>query len=110
MKITLSSSDWLTLPSTSSSRTFGAMCLKCAHLSHLRRALYMPALVGSRCDPHMKPSSECFWPIIKRRTICELDNNRYCWVVYFSDGFIVRVRAYLDSVAVVELFEENPVA
>jgi hypothetical protein len=25
---------------------------------HFRRALYMPALVGSRCDPHMKASYE----------------------------------------------------
>src|ERR1700756_674568 len=27
-------------------------------------------------------------------------DNRYCWVVYFQDGVIVRVRAYLDSVMV----------
>ncbi|MGD1026087.1 MAG: nuclear transport factor 2 family protein [Candidatus Sulfotelmatobacter sp.] len=25
-------------------------------------------------------------------------DNRYCWVVYFRDGVIVRVRAYLDSI------------
>jgi uncharacterized protein len=36
--------------------------------------------------------------------------NRYCWVVYFQDGMIVRVRAYLDSAMVARLFEENPIA
>ncbi len=36
-------------------------------------------------------------------------DNRYCWVVYFEDGLIVRVRAYLDSVMVARLFEENPI-
>ena len=37
-------------------------------------------------------------------------DNRYCWVVYFLDGVIVRVRAYLDSAMVARLFEENPLA
>ncbi len=37
-------------------------------------------------------------------------DNRYCWVVYFRDGIIVRVRAYLDSALVARLFEENPIA
>jgi hypothetical protein len=37
-------------------------------------------------------------------------DNRYCWVVYFSNGIIVRVRAYLDSAMVARLFEENPIA
>ena len=37
-------------------------------------------------------------------------DNRYCWVVYFRDGLIVRVRAYLDSAMVGRLFEENPIA
>ena len=37
-------------------------------------------------------------------------DNRYCWVVYFRDGVIVRVRAYLDSVMVARLFDENPIA
>jgi ketosteroid isomerase-like protein len=35
-------------------------------------------------------------------------DNRYCWVVYFQDGLITRVRAYLDSVMVAELFAQNP--
>jgi ketosteroid isomerase-like protein len=35
-------------------------------------------------------------------------DNRYCWVVYFRDDVIVQVRAYLDSVLVARLFEENP--
>jgi uncharacterized protein len=37
-------------------------------------------------------------------------DNRYCWVVYFQGGLIVRVRAYLDSTMVARLFEENPIA
>jgi uncharacterized protein len=37
-------------------------------------------------------------------------DNRYCWVVYFRAGVIVRVRAYLDSAMVARLFEENPIA
>jgi hypothetical protein len=37
-------------------------------------------------------------------------DNRYCWVVYFRGGVIVRVRAYLDSAMVARLFEENPAA
>jgi ketosteroid isomerase-like protein len=37
-------------------------------------------------------------------------DNRYCWVVAFQNGLIVRVRAYLDSALVARLFEENPIA
>ena len=37
-------------------------------------------------------------------------DNRYCWVVYFRDGVIVRVRAALDSAMLARLFEENPIA
>src|SRR6202044_3542755 len=37
-------------------------------------------------------------------------DNRYCWIVYFQDAVIVRVRAYLDSAMVARLFEENPIA
>jgi hypothetical protein len=36
-------------------------------------------------------------------------DNRYCWVVYFREGVIVRVRAYLDSAMVAQLFQENPI-
>jgi ketosteroid isomerase-like protein len=36
-------------------------------------------------------------------------DNRYCWVVYFRNGVIVRVRAYLDSAMVTRLFQENPI-
>ncbi|THD66128.1 nuclear transport factor 2 family protein [Phenylobacterium sp.] len=36
-------------------------------------------------------------------------DNRYCWVVDFKDGVIVRVRAYLDSAMVARLFEENQI-
>jgi uncharacterized protein len=34
-------------------------------------------------------------------------DNRYCWVVHFSNGTIVRVRAYLDSALVQRLIDEN---
>jgi uncharacterized protein len=37
-------------------------------------------------------------------------DNRYCWVVYFKNGVIVRIRAYLDSAMVTRLFDENPLA
>jgi uncharacterized protein len=37
-------------------------------------------------------------------------DNRYCWVVYFQNDVIVRIRAYLDSAMVARLFEENPLA
>ncbi len=37
-------------------------------------------------------------------------DNRYCWIVVFAGDRIVRVRAYLDSAMVDQLFEENPVA
>lgn len=36
-------------------------------------------------------------------------DNHYCWVCYFKDETIVRVRAYLDSVMVARLFEQNPI-
>jgi ketosteroid isomerase-like protein len=36
-------------------------------------------------------------------------DNRYCWIVHFDGETIDRVRAYLDSVMVARLFEENPV-
>ncbi len=36
-------------------------------------------------------------------------DNRYCWIVYFQNGLIVRVRAYLDSAMVARLFQENPI-
>src|ERR1700720_102115 len=34
-------------------------------------------------------------------------DNRYCWIVHFDGETIDRVRAYLDSVMVARLFEEN---
>ena len=37
-------------------------------------------------------------------------DNRYCWVVSFAGEKIVRVRAYLDSAMVAQLFKENPIA
>ena len=36
-------------------------------------------------------------------------DNHYCWVCYFKNDVIVRVRAYLDSAMVARLFEENPI-
>ncbi|HEX2109423.1 MAG TPA: nuclear transport factor 2 family protein [Rubrobacteraceae bacterium] len=34
-------------------------------------------------------------------------DNTYCWVVRFSEGTIVEVRAYLDSALVQRLIDEN---
>ena len=34
-------------------------------------------------------------------------DNRYCWIVHFSNGTIVEVRAYLDSALVGRLIDEN---
>jgi ketosteroid isomerase-like protein len=34
-------------------------------------------------------------------------DNRYCWVVRFSNEIIVEVRAYLDSALVQRLIDEN---
>ena len=34
-------------------------------------------------------------------------DNRYCWIVYFSNGTIVVVRAYLDSALTQRLIDEN---
>ena len=36
-------------------------------------------------------------------------DNHYCWVCYFKNNKIVRVRAYLDSAMVARLFAENRV-
>jgi uncharacterized protein len=35
-------------------------------------------------------------------------DNHYCWVCYFRNNKIIRVRAYLDSAMVARLFAENP--
>src|SRR4028118_2394275 len=34
-------------------------------------------------------------------------NNTYCWIVRFSNGTIVEVRAYLDSALVHQLSDDN---
>jgi uncharacterized protein len=34
-------------------------------------------------------------------------DNRYCWIVRFSEGTIVEVRAYLDSALVQRLIDDN---
>jgi ketosteroid isomerase-like protein len=34
-------------------------------------------------------------------------DNTYCWIVHFSNGTIVEVRAYLDSALVQRLIDEN---
>jgi uncharacterized protein len=36
-------------------------------------------------------------------------DNHYCWVCYFKDNRIIRVRAYLDSAMVARLFAENEI-
>ena len=33
--------------------------------------------------------------------------QRYCWITRFLDGLIVEVRAYLDSVLVEQVIDEN---
>jgi ketosteroid isomerase-like protein len=35
-------------------------------------------------------------------------DDHYCWVCYFRNNKIIRVRAYLDSAMVARLFAENP--
>ena len=37
-------------------------------------------------------------------------DNRYCWVVVFTNNVITKVRAYLDSALVTQLFTENPIS
>ena len=37
-------------------------------------------------------------------------DNRYCWVVVFTNNVITKVRAYLDSAMVRQLFAENPIS
>lgn len=37
-------------------------------------------------------------------------DNRYCWVVIFTNNVITKVRAYLDSAMVAQLFRENPIS
>ena len=37
-------------------------------------------------------------------------DNRYCWIVYFENNVVVRVRAYLDSAMVARLLEESPIS
>jgi ketosteroid isomerase-like protein len=54
------------------------------------------------------------WAIVELRSMATARNgmrfdNRYCWVVRFENGLIVEVRAYLDSMMVQRLFDENPV-
>ncbi|MDP2676548.1 MAG: ketosteroid isomerase [bacterium] len=36
-------------------------------------------------------------------------NNTYCWIVHFQRDVIVRVDAYVDSVLVQQLLDENPI-
>ena len=54
------------------------------------------------------------WAVVELHSLATAKNglrfdNRYCWVCRFVDGTIVEVRAYLDSVMVARLFEENPI-
>ena len=55
------------------------------------------------------------WAVVELHSLATAKNglrfdNRYCWVCRFVNGTIVEVRAYLDSVMVARLFEENPIA
>ena len=54
------------------------------------------------------------WAVVELRSMATAQNgmrfdNRYCWVVRFDQELIVEVRAYLDSMLVSKLFEENSV-
>src|SRR6201988_2928287 len=54
------------------------------------------------------------WTVVELHSLATAKNglrfaNRYCWVCRFVNGTIVEVRAYLDSVMVARLFEENPI-
>ena len=54
------------------------------------------------------------WAVVELHSLATAKNglrfdNRYCWVCRFVNGTIVEVRAYLDSVLVARLFEENPI-
>jgi ketosteroid isomerase-like protein len=54
------------------------------------------------------------WAVVELHSLATAKNglrfdNRYCWVCRFVNGMIVEVRAYLDSVMVARLFEENPI-
>ena len=54
------------------------------------------------------------WAVVELHSLATAKNgfrfdNRYCWVCRFVNGTIVEVRAYLDSVFVARLFEENPI-
>ena len=54
------------------------------------------------------------WAVVELHSLATAKNgmrfdNRYCWICRFVNGTIVEVRAYLDSVMVARLFEENPI-
>lgn len=54
------------------------------------------------------------WAVVELHSLATAKNgmrfdNRYCWVCRFVNRTIVEVRAYLDSVMVARLFEENPI-
>ena len=54
------------------------------------------------------------WAAVELHSLATAKNgfrfdNRYCWVCRFVNSTIVEVRAYLDSVMVARLFEENPI-
>ena len=54
------------------------------------------------------------WAVVELHSLATAKNglrfdNRYCWVCRFVNNMIVEVRAYLDSVMVARLFEENPI-
>ena len=54
------------------------------------------------------------WAVVELHSLARAKNglrfdNRYCWVCHFDGDTIDRVRAYLDSVMVTRLFEENPI-
>ncbi len=54
------------------------------------------------------------WVVVELASMATARNgmrfdNKYCWLLRFSNEMIVEVRAYLDSALVTRLFDENPI-
>ena len=54
------------------------------------------------------------WAVVELQSLATAKNgfrfdNKYCWICHFKGQKIDKVRAYLDSVLVARLFEENPI-
>ena len=63
--------------------------------------------IYARCRITTKFSSTGFYSTTLPWSTRQWFDNHYCWIVYFRNNVIARVRAYLDSAMVARLFEEN---